>query len=114
MLEGDRESYMFVLAIGKLQIIKRDEDNTNKKLAIIRAGKSIGEMSVIDGMHHSATAVVLEEGKLLLLTKGSFDLLLSKNPVIGLILMKKISNLMSLRLRQTSGVLVDYFDEEFS
>ena len=111
MREGDRESYLCVLATGKLQIMKRDEDNTNKKLAVIRAGKSIGEMSVVDGMHHSASAIALEDCQLLLLTKANFDLLMGKNPVVGLILMNKISNLMSLRLRQTSGVLVDYLAE---
>jgi len=111
MDEGDRENYMFILASGRLQIIKRDEHQHEKKLAIVRAGKSIGEMSVIDGMHHSASVVALEDSELLLLTKGNFDMLLRKNPVAGLLIMDKIANLMSLRLRQTSGVLVDYLDE---
>ena len=77
----------------------------------MREGKSIGEMSVVDGMHHSATVVALEESELLLLTKHNFDMLLEKNPAVGLVMMRKIANLMSLRLRQTSGVLVDYLDE---
>jgi CRP/FNR family cyclic AMP-dependent transcriptional regulator len=111
MEEDDRESYMFILVKGRLQIIKRDEDNTNKKLAIVREGKSIGEMSVIDGMHHSATVVALQESELLLLTKHNFDMLVERNPEVGVILLRKIANLMSLRLRRTSGVLVDYLDE---
>lgn len=111
MVEGDRESYMFILVSGRLQIIKRDEGEAEKKLATVREGKSIGEMSVVDGMHHSATVVALEDSELLLLTKHNFDMLLSKNPAVGLVMMHKIANLMSLRLRQTSGVLVDYLDE---
>lgn len=111
MIEGDRENYMFILVAGRLQIIKRDEGNADKKLATVRAGKSIGEMSVIDGMNHSATAIAVEDSELLLLTKHNFDMLLERNPVMGLVMMKKIASLMSLRLRQTSGVLVDYLDE---
>lgn len=111
MVEGDQESFMFILVSGRLQIIKRDDDDTNKKLATVRVGKSIGEMSMVDGMHHSATAVALEDSELLLLTKHNFDMLMERNPAVGLLMMKKIANLMSLRLRQTSGVLVDYLDE---
>jgi len=111
MVEDDRESYMFILVSGRLQINKRDEGDADKKLAIVREGKSIGEMSVVDGMHHSATAVALQDSELLLLTKHNFDMLLDRNPTVGLLMMRKIANLMSLRLRQTSGVLVDYLDE---
>lgn len=111
MVEDDRESYMFILVRGRLQIVKRDEDNTDKKLAIVREGKSIGEMSVIDGMHHSATAVALEPSELLLLTKHNFDMLVERNPEVGVVMMRKIAGLMSLRLRRTSGVLVDFLND---
>ena len=58
--EGRRDSYMFVIASGKLDIFKNSNDSDEKKIATVRAGKTIGEMSILDGMNHSATAVVVE------------------------------------------------------
>jgi CRP-like cAMP-binding protein len=109
LIEGGRESYMFVVAEGKVDILKGAGDHKNdKKIATVRAGKTIGEMSLIDGMPHSATAVVAEPAKLLLITKTNFEQFNKDHPQVSLKLMKKIALLMSLRLRQTSGVLIDY------
>ena len=108
--EGDKERYMFVLAAGKVDIIKRSDDSDNRKLATVRAGKTVGEMSVIDGLPHSATAVAAEPCTLLLITKRNFEWVTAQNPEVGLKLLNKIAMLMSLRLRQTSGVLIDYLD----
>ena len=109
--EGDKESYMFIVAEGKIDIYKSGVDYKNdKKLATVRAGKTIGEMSLIDGMPHSASAIVSEPAKLLLITRNNFESLTQNHPEVALILIKKIATLMSLRLRQTSGILVDYLE----
>ena len=110
--EGSRESYMFILASGKLDIMKSgDEPGIGKKLATIRAGKTVGEMSLVDGLPHSACAVAVETTRLLLITKRQFDQFCEQNPIVALKFMKKVAILMSLRLRQTSGVLVDYLEK---
>jgi len=112
LIEGNRESCMFVLAEGKLDILKRTgEAREKKKLATVRSGKTIGEMSLLDGLPHSATAVVVETATLLLITKTSFDRLFTEQPEVALRLVHKMATLMSLRLRQTSGVLIDYLKD---
>jgi CRP-like cAMP-binding protein len=107
--EGGKECYMFIIAEGKVDIYKNGADyKSEKKLATVRAGKTIGEMSLIDGMPHSATAIVSEPAKLLLITYSNFEKLTQEHPELSLRLIRKIATLMSLRLRQTSGILVDY------
>ena len=107
--EGGRESYMFVIATGKLDVFKNGGGNSgDKKIATIRAGKTIGEMSILDGMPHSATAVVVEPATLLLLTKSKFEQFMQSDPEVALKVLRKMAMLMSLRLRQTSGVLIDH------
>ncbi len=109
LMEGSRESYMFIVAEGKLDVMKRvAESGQDKKLATVRAGKTIGEMSILDGMPHSATAVVVEPAKLLLITKSNFERFIQFQPEAALKVIHKIAILMSLRLRQTSGVLLDH------
>lgn len=107
--EGNRESYMFVVAEGKLDILKRAAScPEDTKIATVRAGKTVGEMSLIDGLPHSATAVVVESAKLLLMTKRNFEQFIDCCPETGVKVLRKMANLMSLRLRQTSGVLLDH------
>lgn len=107
--EGARESYMFIVAEGRLDILKQTgKEGDSRKIATVRAGKTIGEMSLLDGLPHSATAVVVEPSVLLLLTRSRFEQLLSEQPEVALKMVRKMATLMSLRLRQTSGVLIDY------
>lgn len=109
LVEGGRESYMFVIASGKLDIFKQSTDgHGEKKIATVRAGKTIGEMSILDGMPHSATAVVVEPATLLLLTRNKFEQFMQGEPEVALKVLRKMAMLMSLRLRQTSGVLIDH------
>lgn len=110
--EGDRESYMFVVAEGKLDILKHSGDSReNKRIATVRAGKTIGEMSLLDGLPHSATAKVVEPSVLLLMTKTHFEQVINEQPEVALKMIRKMATLMSLRLRQTSGVLIDYLNK---
>lgn len=107
--EGERENNMFVVTEGRLDILKHTgETNELKKIATVRAGKTVGEISLLDGLPHSATVKVAEPSILLLLTKGHFEQLIKEQPEVSLKLIRKIASLTSLRLRQTSGVLIDY------
>ncbi|ALP51998.1 hypothetical protein Tel_01935 [Candidatus Tenderia electrophaga] len=107
--EGMRESYMFIVAQGRLDILKQTADyGESRKIATVRAGKTIGEMSLLDGLPHSATARVVEPAVLLLLTKSRFEQVVAEQPEVALKMIRKMATLMSLRLRQTSGVLIDY------
>lgn len=113
LIEGDRESCMFVVAEGKLDILKQTDETSGvkKKIATVRSGKTIGEMSLLDGLPHSATAVVVDPTVLLSVTKSGFDRLLKEQPEVALSVVHKMATLMSLRLRQTSGVLIDHLKE---
>lgn len=110
LIEGSREAYMFVVAEGKLDVIKRSGDyKESKRIATVRAGKTIGEMSLLDGLPHSASARVVEKtANLLCVTKHNFEAFLTTQPEAALKLMRKMATLMSLRLRQTSGILIDH------
>ena len=109
--EGGREGYMCFVVEGKLDILKEAEYGEPAKITVVRAGKTIGEMSIIDGLPHSASARVAEPATLVMLTKANFERICEDHPALALRLLVKVSRLMSLRLRQTSGVLVSYLKE---
>lgn len=101
--EGERGNFMCLIVDGRADIMKE-----NKQVATVRAGKSMGEMSILDGFPYSATAVSAVDSILIMFTRRQFEHLCEANPSLALKLYKAISRLMSLRLRQTTGVLVDY------
>jgi len=101
--EGDRGCFMCVLVVGRIEISKE-----HKEISIIREGKTMGEMSIVDGMPYSATATAVEESELVYITKINFDKFVATHPAAAVMLYHQIARLMSLRLRQTTGILCDY------
>jgi len=106
--EGQKGTYMCLLVDGLIDIMKEDDKREAKKISTIRPGKTMGEMSIIDEMPHSASAVAAENVTLVLITKMNFDRLLDENPLLGVKVFRQIARLISLRLRQTTGILLDY------
>jgi CRP-like cAMP-binding protein len=106
--EGGKNNFLCFLADGVVDVIKQQKDESPRKLATIRPGKAIGEMTFLDHQPHSATVVATSEAVVLLLTETGFQRLSEENPRLALKVMSRIGQLLSHRLRQTSGQLVDY------
>lgn len=104
--EGKRDSFLCILVDGKLEVLK-ETDGSQRRLATIRAGKTVGEMSIIDEQPHSATVVAATEVDLLLLTQNNLQRIADEHPRLGYKVLWRIAQQLSSRLRQTSGQLVD-------
>lgn len=108
--EGEPGNYMGILIEGTIDIRKLNDEGRELSIATITPGKTFGEMSLIDGLLHSATGVALEPLKLLLLSKDALNQFLEKHATLGVKMLWEIARILSLRLRQTSGKLVDFMD----
>ncbi len=109
--EGDKKAYLVLIARGHVDVVKLDTHNKPKKITSLGPGKTIGEMSLIDGEPRSASAVAATDASLLVMTAKHFDELNKALPGIGLILALKIAKQMSQYLRLTSGRLIDHLGE---
>ncbi len=105
--EGERGTRMCLLLEGRLEVFKRDDGGTDKKITDVGPGKLIGEMSLIDGMPYSATVISSAASTLVMLSRESMQRVCDERPRVGNKLLWKISHLLSLRLRQTTGRLID-------
>ena len=108
--EGEPASYICVLQSGAVDIVKDDARGESKTVATVGAGKTLGEMAVVDGEPRSATCVAKKDCVLLLLTRENFQRIVHHYPGLAVKLLVVIAKLLSQRLRQASGVLVDYLD----
>ncbi len=106
--EGERNAHMCLLLEGKLEVHKDSGKGTTKKIADVAAGKPIGEMSVIDGQPYSATVVAAQDSTLVLLSRDNLQRICEERARIGNRLLWQIATMVSLRLRQTTGKLVDH------
>ncbi len=109
--EGEPGLYMGILTEGSIEVRKQNEDGKELSIAVIMPGKTFGEMSLIDGLQHSASGITREPVVVLLMSRESLKLFLEKHPGPGVKMLWEIARLLSLRLRQTSGQLVDYLNQ---
>lgn len=108
--EGDRGDFMCIVLQGKLEVHKENHQHIDKTVSTVLAGRSLGEMTIVDGEPRSATAVAIEPSVLAVLTQESFLQIMREKPALSAKLLLKIAQLLSQRLRLTSGILVDYLE----
>jgi CRP/FNR family cyclic AMP-dependent transcriptional regulator len=109
--EGDHGDFMCVVLEGKLEIHKEDHLGVDKTVATVLPGRSLGEMAMVDGEARSATAVVVESTTLAVLSHENFNRITREKPALAVKILLKIAQLLSQRLRHTSGILVDYLEK---
>lgn len=109
--EGEPAGYLCVLQSGSVDIVKDDTHGEQKTVTTAGAGKTLGEMAIVDGELRSATCVAKKKCVLLLLTKDNFQRIVHHHPGLAVKLLVVIARLLSQRLRQVSGVLVDYLND---
>jgi CRP-like cAMP-binding protein len=108
--EGGRDAYMILIVAGRVHIVKQDSNGAPKRIATLDPGKTLGEMSLIDGEPRSASVVAATDVSLLVMTEDNFNRLTRELPSLAVGLVLKIAKMMSQRLRQTSGRLIDYLE----
>jgi CRP/FNR family transcriptional regulator, cyclic AMP receptor protein len=106
--EGQREAYMCLIVDGRVSILKEGAGPSAKQIGSAGPGRVVGEMSLIDGEPRSASVVADEPTTLLVLTGEGFSNLSLEVPRLAVKILLKIAKLISQRLRQTSGELLEY------
>jgi CRP/FNR family transcriptional regulator, cyclic AMP receptor protein len=88
--EGERGDDMYVIQSGLVRIAKR-VGSGYRSLATLGRGEFIGEMAILNGRPRSATALVLEDARCLVIGAATLEQMLSANTEIALRLVKKLA-----------------------
>ena len=96
--DGENDRAVFLVVTGSLGVFVDDEQGRRRLAAIIPAGETVGEMSLLTGESHSASVLALRDTELLRLGPEAFDTLLTRYPRVMLNLLKITVN----RLRETT------------
>ncbi len=90
--EGQPGDYMYVVQSGEVEI-RRQVGDTERVLAVLRAGEFFGEMAILNSRPRSATAIVRSNAARLLVIEGrTFEAMLRARPEIALRLIKALAS----------------------
>jgi CRP-like cAMP-binding protein len=95
--EGDEGEEMYIIQTGKVAIKKQVKDG-DTTLAVLEKGDFFGEMAILERQPRSATAEVVEEGDLIVISGEIFGDMIKANPEIAVRMLRKYS----IRLRETN------------
>ncbi len=105
--QGNQAPQLCLIAEGEISIFKEISNAEYLKVADIKAGGSIGEMGILDGEPVSASAIASIDSVVFMISADDFKTLVSENNALGVKLLWKIGEIISLRLRRTTGLLAE-------
>jgi CRP/FNR family transcriptional regulator, cyclic AMP receptor protein len=115
--EGELGDWMLIVLSGSVDVTKRimKHDSAGEptadlleisRLAVVRAGAALGEMSMLDSEVRHATCTAIGEVQAAILTRAAIGQLIHQHPAVGAKLLVKITQLLAQRLRNTGAQLV--------
>jgi CRP-like cAMP-binding protein len=106
--EGDEGDYLVLVLSGIVEITKRDESGSGAPLSTVGPGKTLGEMSLIDGEPRFASCIALEDTEFAVLDREGLSRIISEQPQLGIKILIEMVQLLSQRLRSATVKLADH------
>ncbi|MBU3735847.1 MAG: cyclic nucleotide-binding domain-containing protein [Methylobacterium sp.] len=106
IVEGDPGDFMILLLSGSVDVSRKDRSGTPSRIAVVQAGHTLGEMSMIDGEPRFSSCTTLEHTRFAVLTRDSLTEVIRAQSGIGAKILVKLVHMLAQRLRNTSMKLV--------
>ncbi len=106
--EGDEGDFMLLIVTGAVDIFKSDAQGERQLMTSVGPGMTLGEMSMIDGEPRFATCIATDTTLFAVLTRDSMAAIILEKPTLGVKILSELVTMLTQRLRQTSGRLMQY------
>ncbi|HZY17007.1 MAG TPA: cyclic nucleotide-binding domain-containing protein [Ramlibacter sp.] len=114
MAEDDPSDWMLLLLSGTVDVgkrkvgseVQRPGPGEAARVAVVKTGAVLGEMSMLDGEPRYASVWALSDLEAAVLTRQAVARLITEHPAVGAKLLVKITQLLAQRLRNTSNQLL--------
>ncbi|HOX45241.1 MAG TPA: Crp/Fnr family transcriptional regulator [Myxococcota bacterium] len=103
--EGDVGNEMYVIQAGKVNITKKSRD-VETVLVTLGLGAFFGEMAIINQKPRSASAVVLEDARLLVIGPKTFEAMIRGNSEIAVRMIKILAQRLQEADEQIENLLI--------
>lgn len=110
--EGEVGDWMLLVLSGTVDVTRHvGQGGERARLAVVRAGAAVGEMSMLDGEPRYATCTAIDEVSFAVLTRQCVSLLIRDHPAVGAKLLVKITQMLAQRLRNTTHQLTRLLEQ---
>jgi len=96
--QGDPADALFVVLVGRLQVIVEDDAGGSRAVDTLEKGAVIGEMALLLGETRSATVVARRDSELLRIGRAGFEGLLARHPQAAF----ELAKVLGARLKRTT------------
>ncbi|MCP4397167.1 MAG: cyclic nucleotide-binding domain-containing protein [bacterium] len=107
--QGDPGDVMYVVVHGLLEVVITTPHGQDMTVGTLRAGDSVGEMSLLTGQPRTATVYAKEETELIKLTQAAFYRFTDRHPQLMTTFMKRIG--LRLQRTQLAGIFSRLFGD---
>lgn len=104
--EGDRGDWMLLVLDGTVDITRKSGNGATSRLAVVKQGATVGEMSMFDAAPRYASCHAIETVEAGVLARSTITRLIADHPAVGAKLLVKFTQMLAQRLRNTSNQLV--------
>lgn len=97
--EGSPQQGLHIIDSGRIRITRKTKDGHKQVLSVMKKNSFFGELSLLDGRSHSASAEALQKTNLFIIRKADMDTFLQKNPKIAYKIVRDLAIEISMILR---------------
>jgi CRP/FNR family transcriptional regulator, cyclic AMP receptor protein len=105
--EGEPGDYMLLILEGEIEVVRTDPDGLPVRIAVSGPGKTLGEMSLIDGEPRFASCISLSVVECAVLDRDALLRMLADHPQVGVKFTLELLVLLNQRLRGMSAELME-------
>jgi hypothetical protein len=109
--EGAPGDFMLLIIEGSVEILKVDNAGLPTRIGMAGPGKTLGEMSVVDGEPRFASCMAVVDTLFAVLDRDNLSRIIADEPRIGVKLLMELLMLLNQRLRNVSTELVKLMGE---
>lgn len=99
--EGDPAADFFLVAMGKVKLVRNTGSGRDVLLEILHGGDSFGSLSTFGGRAHTETAIALTDCCILKISAADFDRILADHPDVT----RKVLEAVSQRLAESQEIV---------
>jgi CRP/FNR family transcriptional regulator, cyclic AMP receptor protein len=104
--EGDVGDWMLIILSGTVDVSKQTQGGKPSRLAVVKQGAALGEMSMLDAAPRYASCTAIEAVEAAVLSRAGIAELIQSHPAASAKVLVKLTQLLAQRLRNTSNQLI--------
>jgi CRP-like cAMP-binding protein len=112
IIEGDPGDFMVMVLEGYVEVFKKGTDGERSLVGVAPPGKTLGEMSLIDGEPRFATCIAATPVTFAALPRKGLERIMKDQPQLGQKILLQLVLLLNQRLRHVSAQLLQVWQQQ--